>query len=182
MFDVIFLDMDGVIADFVSAAIEVCNLPLKHDEVDQWNFFLQYMTSEEFWQEIDRTPDFWTERVKPYPWASEVVALCEANANRVIFASAPCNHPQSAEGKIRWLRQHGFMGDDRNDYMLGPDKYLMAKPGRLLVDDNDGNCVSFETEGGQKLVFPQPWNSCRHFHQLDFLKEGLRLLRKSKIW
>lgn len=158
MIDVILLDMDGVLADFVSAAIGVCGLPLKHDEVDQWDFFLPYMTAEEFWQKIDAVPGFWSNVIQPYPWAPEIVALCKENAKQVVFASAPCNHPNSAEGKIRWLRRHFFMERDRNDYMLGPDKYLMAKPGRVLIDDNENNCVAFNTEGGHSVLFPQPWN------------------------
>ena len=44
------------------------------------------------------------------------------------------------------------------DFLIGPPKWICARPDQLLIDDNDGNVESFRERGGQAILFPQPWN------------------------
>lgn len=62
----IYLDMDGVLCDFVGAA---CKLHGRDPAtVTHWNFFKDWgMTAEEFWRPIHEAgEDFWA-NLEPYP-------------------------------------------------------------------------------------------------------------------
>jgi hypothetical protein len=158
--EVIYLDMDGVLADFVTPSLKVAGIPLTHDQVTTWNYFEPYMTADKFWGRIDGNRDFWFD-LEPYPWAEELVNLCRSIAP-VRFCSSPPLNPISATHKIRWLRWHGFMDYEKNDYHFTPHKHELAKPGRVLIDDSTANCLAFQKATGQAIEFPQPWNGAGH--------------------
>ena len=44
------------------------------------------------------------------------------------------------------------------DFMIGTQKYLLAKPDVVLIDDQHKNIDLFREHGGQAILFPQPWN------------------------
>lgn len=169
MIDCILLDMDGVIADFVSRSLTVCHIPLIHDEVDRWSYFESHMTATEFWRRIESDPNFWSS-LKPYDWARELYDTLESVAP-VTFCSTPSRDSRSAEQKIEWLREYGFMGRDENRYFLvgvAPSsdghkrgKNMLAGPRRVLIDDSDANVKDFIASGGHGILFPQPWNEAR---------------------
>jgi hypothetical protein len=158
--EVIYLDMDGVLADFVTPSLKVAGIPLTHDQVTTWNYFEPYMTSNEFWWKIGASQDFWLD-IKPYPWASELFKLCKSIAP-VRFCSSPSIDPICVANKVQWLRFHGFMDSDKNDYHFTPHKHELAKPGRVLIDDSTPNCLAFQKATGQAIEFPQPWNGAGH--------------------
>lgn len=148
----IFLDMDGVVADFVSGAIEAAGLPLTHDRVDRWNFFEPYMSAEEFWKRIHDTYEFWA-GLDPYPWAQELVDLCK-QYGEVIFLSDSSHDDDAPSGKVKWLRRHGFLNEDSSNYMLGRHKELLCFRDHVLIDDSPANCSKW----GNNILFPQKWN------------------------
>ena len=168
--EVIYLDMDGVLADFVTPSLKVAGIPLTHDQVTTWNYFEPYMTSNEFWWKIGASQDFWLD-IKPYPWASELFKLCKSIAP-VRFCSSPAIDPICVANKVQWLRFHGFMDSDKNDYHFTPHKHELAKPGRVLIDDSMPNVLSFREAGGNGIVFPQPWNDCwyRNITHVEYIK------------
>lgn len=168
----IYCDLDGVIADFVSGAIEACDLPIAHDDVKTWNFFKPYMNEYEFWRRIHEQKYFW-EDLPVYTWANELVRSMSRFGN-VVFCTDPSHDDEAATGKIRWLKRHGFIKPDGKNYILTAEKWRLAKPGDVLVDDSEVNCMHFCGSGGFGIVFPQPWNSAgagRHriFHVEDVL-------------
>lgn len=181
MVDCILLDMDGVIANFVDGAIEAAGLPMTHGQASKWNFHLDHMSEDEFWTKIAQRPAFWL-NLEPYPWANELVDMCLEVAP-VLFCSSPCLDANSASQKIEWLRRHGFMAEDKNDYILTSHKGLMGHPSRLLIDDGKHNIEAFEAAGGKTILFPQPWNSDRRFsneERLSLVREELNLLTLPK--
>ena len=155
--EVIYLDMDGVIADFITPSLLAADIPLKHDDVKQWNYYEPYMTAEEFWSRIAADDTFWLD-IEPYPWAHELFDACKRVAP-VIFCSSPCADPRCAAQKIQWLRINGFMGPDENNYILTPHKEHFAKPFRVLIDDSDKNIDNFNWHGGYGVTFPQNYNT-----------------------
>lgn len=166
----IFLDMDGVMADFVSGAIEAAALPLTHDQVDRWNFFEPYMSAEEFWEHIHDTYEFW-EGLEPYPWAQDLVELCK-QYGEVIFLSDSSHDDNAPSGKVKWLRRHGFLNADSSNYMLGHQKYLLGHNDGLLIDDSPANCSKWR---GKYILFPQKWTLYEEVDQLLYVKNYLEI-------
>lgn len=172
----VLLDLDGVIVDFVSAALAVHDSPLSHDDVSQWDMAaLMGIHEDELWRPIDvEGPHFW-QRLDKYPWADEVIRACRKAAPEFCIATTPSRSPHSTAGKIAWLQ--GEFGEKFRDYALTPRKHHMARPDTLLVDDSNDNCAKFVDNGGRAILFPQPWNQNRQFVP-DRMEWFLRMLER----
>lgn len=155
----ILLDMDGVISDFMGAILEL------HDQghlLEQWPpgerdyAGVLGMTKDEFWKPVDSVGGrFWSE-FPPYPWLDELLALLKQTAS-ITISTSPSRSAACASAKVEWLRQH-FQEPLFMDFMIGTQKYLMAKPDVVLIDDQHKNVDLFRKHGGQAILFPQPWN------------------------
>jgi 5'(3')-deoxyribonucleotidase len=152
----IFLDLDGVLADFVSGAIAAAELPVTAEQVEHWNFFEEYMDDDEFTKRINDTMYFWDD-LAVYPWAHELVGYLKTKGD-IVYCTSPGNHDEAATGKLNWLRRHGFLSKHSKNYVLTHYKWLLAGRDRILVDDSDQQCRSFELSGGASVIFPQKWN------------------------
>lgn len=158
MIDRIFIDMDGVIADFVSPSLKAAAIPLSHDECLCWDYFSGFMTEIEFWTAIDSVDGFWDSLV-PYSWAHDLVEMCNRIAP-VYFCSAPAWHKSCAGAKVHWLRERGFLKGRADHFILTPHKHLLANSGTVLIDDGQHNIDAFRSAGGHAITFPMPWNGC----------------------
>lgn len=158
MIDRILIDMDGVIADFVSPSLKAAAIPLSHDECNMWNYFSGFMTEDEFWSAIESVDGFW-DSLKPYEWAYELVEMCRRIAP-VYFCSSPARHKSCAGAKIHWLREHGFLKGTDDRFILTRHKHLLANNGTVLIDDGKHNIDAFRGAGGSAITFPMPWNGC----------------------
>lgn len=153
----IFLDMDGVLCDFVSAAFSANGVTFDPETYPRGEFACERVigcTSREFWRRIDFAGESFWENLDPYPWAVPLFKEL-THIGEVIIATSPSNSPASYAGKQRWLRR---MGMDHVQSMFGSRKSLMSKPGRTLVDDGVHNTGPWEREGGRAVLIPQPWN------------------------
>jgi len=155
----IFLDVDGVLADFNTGAANACGIPIQPDTFHTWDWFEKHDISvSQFWTAIEDTPEFWL-KLETYEWAWQLVDLCEQYAT-VIFCTQPGRCHTGASQKIDWLRRNGLMLDRDNDYIVcGDFKHLLARSGGILIDDKPKNVLRFTKAGGKALLFPQPWNS-----------------------
>lgn len=148
----IFLDVDGVLADFASAAVRACGFP---DLVpSHWHFYEDMgLTAEEMWERIHADPLFW-ENLPEYEWYEELVDMCMDIAP-VTIVTHPADHPDSWAGKYLWLKERAWTHED---IVFTSQKHLLAGPGRLLIDDSAENCVLWRAHGGTRIMFPCPWN------------------------
>ena len=130
----IFLDMDGVISDFG-----------RH--VDETGM-----------RREDGTPDYkklsdksWYVTMPVYPGARQFYDDL-TKIGRVRFLTAPLVHVECFSGKAEWIKN--FVPERKNfilrDLMIvaSKDKYLVAKPGRVLIDDREGNVKAWTDAGG----------------------------------
>jgi hypothetical protein len=163
----IFLDLDGVLADWASAAIRLHD----HDPISilaAWPVGTYDLadvlgiSGNEMWRPInDAGASFWA-NLEPLPWCGDLMSLCQRTAPTTILTS-PSKDPAAAAGKTRWLQ--AVFGSSFCDYLIGPAKVACAYPGAVLIDDADKNCETFVANsqgvrtGGRSIVFPQPWNS-----------------------
>lgn len=151
----IFLDLDGVIVDFIGGAIEYYNLKCAYSEITSWDAIHNHtkMLNQEFWDGLDET--FWY-RLKKTWFADTILALVEPFKPCILTAPRPNG---GATGKQMWIKENlpDYFDDER--YLIGPGKRCVAGPETLLIDDYDRNVNEWRLAGGSAILVPQPWNS-----------------------
>lgn len=154
---IIFIDMDGVLCDFVSAAFKVHGRTYCESSFPRYVYELEgilKVTTETFWEKIhEHGEDFWV-NLEPYPWCHELVTWMQKLGD-VVIATSPSRCHTSYAGKRRWLVNNGL---GHLPSMFGAHKHLMAAPGRVLIDDAEHNLKAWAQRGGIDVRFPQPWN------------------------
>ena len=159
----ILLDMDGVLVDFLSGAIEALNREFNRtitieqyaDKFGQWATYDYYgISTEQFWDAIHSTPDFWY-NLKPMPWYKELYEFL-SKVGDVTILTTPSLDPACAMQKLQWLKNYLNIGSDA--VFLGSRKYLMAGNG-ILIDDYYKNVDKFKQAGGDAILIPSNWNT-----------------------
>ncbi len=158
----IFLDMDGVLTDFVSAALRVHD---RNEALDAWPPGerdipkVLGISRGEYWRKIDaQGVDFWSQ-LEAYSWVPLLIDEVQQFAPWSIL-TAPSLAPHSSQGKIIWLRNYfpKVKGRAFSDFLIGNQKHLLAQPGHILIDDAEANVDAFQAAGGHAILFPAIWN------------------------
>lgn len=155
----LLVDMDGVLADFVSAA---CKLHGRSaEEVKSWDFYEKWgLTEDEFWEPINAAGAAFWANLEPYPWTESLLKQCRQADPQFFLCTKPSMMPACAMGKLQWIQTH--LGRNFRNYFLAPVKWPLAQVGRMLIDDSDGNVRDFDGAGGDYCLLPQPWNLHSH--------------------
>jgi len=161
----IFLDLDGVLCDFASAAIRACG----HEPSAVWARLEPGEPSWNFWTAMGLTPNdfygvleaqgerFW-QHLEPYPGILDLVLGCQDIAD-TYFLTAPTLDPNSLSGKVRWLQSRFGRGTGSGMCVLARHKELLAGPGALLIDDREETVTKFRAAHGDAILVPRRWNS-----------------------
>lgn len=151
----IFLDMDGVVADFVKAACAAHGRTT--DDVSHWDFFTKWgINEDQFWEPVNAGGrEFWA-NLEPFPWFDELVGMVKSADPDFFILTKPSRQASCLAGKLDWIHRH--FGKRFRNYIFTPNKSPLAAPGRLLIDDSDENVDGFLRHGGAAYLFPQPWN------------------------
>jgi 5'(3')-deoxyribonucleotidase len=155
---VIFLDMDGVVANFVKSAMSALNItnysiPPNESSIEKWNGV--NVTTKEFWESIDKTKeDFWL-NIEKYDYSDQLVSLCESYGE-VHFLTSPSRNPSCLSGKMMWIQKYYPRLQRRT--ILTSNKYLLADHNRVLIDDTFQKTSKFNQFGGYAILFPQEYN------------------------
>jgi 5'(3')-deoxyribonucleotidase len=157
----IYVDVDEVLADWLGALLYCVALPgwtrerlaaaWAEQDPRTWDVFsVLPITEAEGWALVHAEgPAFWA-WIEPYPWARELVSLCESLAPTTLLTSAS-KHWSSYAGKAQWIAEH-FPGVD---HWIGRGcKGRHGRPGALLIDDSPKNCAAFRERGGEAILFP----------------------------
>lgn len=155
--EVCYLDMDGVLVDFVGGSLRYHGKHLAPADV-RWEFPTQVGFSgtwaSEFWDKLGF--DFWANLEWTHEGKDLLYAIEEKFGDNVILMTSPCATAGSVEGKISWINSN--LPKYARKFMVGPAKHLTAGPGKLLVDDYEGNTDKFVEHGGRAVLVPRPWN------------------------
>lgn len=163
----IFIDLDGVLVDFFNAALKLHGAPHLADNwpAGEWDMpKVIGIGKGDFWRAIDDAGPLWWASLASYAWVAQLLTLAESVAPFTI-ATSPSLSPNSYMGKALWLNENIRLdGRSRRNWMLGESKHLLARPGTVLIDDNDIQCRKFVEAGGSAIIFPQPWNTGHGHH------------------
>jgi len=140
----IYIDMDGVVADWDSAARAVIGDRVK-DLNNRW--------PDEDWQQIKTIEHFYRDLPK-MPRADDLMLIAKAfrdnlGWNLKMLTAIPRENdmPNAFHDKIKWMGQY-YPGID---VIFGPyskDKQRHCQPGDILVDDRKSNIEEWENAGG----------------------------------
>ena len=161
---VIYLDMDGVIVDFIKGLLlahhrlDLLDRYLKNEYPVEWNMEGLLGNEAELWFPVEQKGFiFWSE-LDIYSWGKKIVNKIIDSGVEWYFCSKPYDSIDCYSGKYAWLDKT-FPGLTRNQIIFIQHKDLLAKEGALLIDDSNNNIVDFASAGGDTLLFPRPWNS-----------------------
>ena len=145
----VYLDMDGVIADFFGK--------LEDDfGADHWK---DIKNIERCLNEIRNTDFFY--QIPAFAEAADIVELVKEHSDGDWgICSSPLrdDHYNSAFWKRKWLTIHGFLPDDLEKLIFTSNKHkyaisrLSGKP-NVLIDDKPSNINAWEQAGGIGIRF-----------------------------
>lgn len=128
----IYLDLDGVFADFEEGFKNVSG------------YYPKEVAKKTLWGTIHRTDHFFYN----LPKIKESKKLWEiVEPTNPIFLTGLPSSTQGKEDKIRWVHKH--YGDQFEVIVLPKkDKRLYAKPNHILIDDTHSNINEWNADGG----------------------------------
>lgn len=159
----ILLDMDGVLVDFLSGAINVLNKEFNkaytlEEYVNKFGLWETYdfygISKKQFWDAIGSEDNFWL-NLKPIPWYKELYSML-SEIGDVTILTTPSLDPSCAMQKLQWLDK--YMNIKSDSVLMGSRKYLLAKNG-ILIDDYYKNVNDFRSFGGEAILVPSVWNT-----------------------
>lgn len=148
---VIYLDCDGVLADWVGEVNDWLGLPRSRVWSDwdgsglDWDRINDAMTFVSFWRNMPKLPK-----------AAEIWRLCNDLAPTYI-CTRPFDDPNCVFGRLTWLNKEMKIPTNRVIFMH--DKELLANKQAILIDDNKENVEKFAQNGGHAILFPQSYNT-----------------------
>ena len=155
----IFVDLDGVLVDWIKGAFELFDLDLndpKNREIMKkpgFNFEDEFVDEQIMWEKIEsHSPEFW-ENLEPLPWAHELWHKINKEGDVCILTS-PGDVADACSGKARWIKKHL----DTKRFLIGKRKWFCAFHNTILIDDNEKKCKQFIEEGGHAFHWPEQTN------------------------
>ena len=151
---IVYCDVDGVVLDLVRHICDHHRLP-KYSGND-WNLAAGLgMDADVLWAPTRET-SFWYSAPKE-PHADKLVKVLKGFGTGFRFCTASFPFVWSYAGKVEWLlRNYPW-----NKIQMITDKWELAAPDRLLIDDKEDTVSRWVGAGGIGILWPQPWNSNR---------------------
>jgi hypothetical protein len=175
---IVLFDMDDVTVEWRGEAIKLAG----GDAESAFDHWIAGSTAHQLglsdaalWDIIRSTPDWWANLPKT-AWFDELADYVESLGLDWYFCTSPPRPKadnRAVSQKMNWADKHGY--DSQKKVIIAHDKWLLAGPDRILIDDKDSNCVDFRRKGGNAIIMPQPWNSKSHLTdiRISYVKECL---------
>jgi 5'(3')-deoxyribonucleotidase len=149
------IDCDGVLADFLSAALQ--GLSVKPSEIKTWELFNELSPDES--RECKarmNSPYFWGHAIKPYETALGFGDRLQAlGYERIVILTSPWSL-KLISSRMDWLNEHFGSQFDAIIFDSKKSQYR----GDLFIDDKVSNVIEwkFQNPDGVALLFDQPYN------------------------
>ncbi|MCK4225682.1 hypothetical protein KAX29_02195 [candidate division WOR-3 bacterium] len=165
-FDLIVIDMDGVLANFRKGVSNLFGVEL--EILNGWNLYKTIgVDLDTFWDDISKKEDFWI-NLEKFPHVDELMGMIEKYTSEILICTHPAKNPESYRGKKKWLDENNL---GKYKHFIGnANKGWLACGNRVLIDDYVKNVRSFEKKGGKGILFPQVY-SLQFIDDLDELPD-----------
>ena len=163
----IFLDIDGVLADWCKAAHRLNNI--EYPGTNSWPYtrgpsgwdwgpqagieYGWHLMGRKFWKELDWLED-----------GIDILQCCQISVppdNLCLLTSFATIAEGAFNGRMDWLKEN-MPGYDKR-LLVGLCKEMCASANTILVDDYDKNIDKWVAAGGIGMLLPRPWNSNEHY-------------------
>lgn len=158
----IFMDLDGVLSNWLQAACDVCDIDLDDDRIrkdikDNDGQLDNYVEEGNLWDNIENAGvDFWS-KMELFSWSKKLYKEVEKVADEFAILSSPGKFPAVAapacHGKALWLEEHF---NNKEQYLFGYKKFLCANKDTILIDDSQRKIEPFKEAGGYGFLWPNP--------------------------
>lgn len=155
----IYLDLDGVLANFDKRAEEV----LGTDNIYKFEFV--YGTTA-LWNGINSDP-FFFKNLEVMPGARRLLEATRYYPNVILTALPKSNAARVDEQKREWVKEH-LGGRFPVITCLTKEKPAVCKPGDLLIDDRAIVKSEWEARGGKFIVHTSVENTLEQLKTLGF--------------
>lgn len=148
---IIYLDMDGVLADFNSEMIKTVGHTFEHypDSKTAWAAYHAADPSGRIYARLRPMEDSWllVQRVQEFAFHNDY-------AVEVLTAVPLFNRvPNAKQDKKSWLRQHfPSLEPVMNIGPYARHKKYHCRPGDILIDDKSINCVQWMEMNGEAIL------------------------------
>lgn len=156
----IALDVDGVLADVMSAWLDLTNpgrlAPLSKSDMDGWDFWARHgIKKREFYAQLDACWDAWASIPPTEPDLGRSAGMLSkiASSLDIVTARSSATNRHVKE----WLRH----------YDITYDRYVQVASGWMkadleydvFIDDSPINAEAFARRGRRVVLYDQPWNA-----------------------
>ena len=154
----ILLDLDDVLVGWREGVAALFGKECPANDV--WDTAVNLgVSTQAMWEAIeDSGPAFWA-NLEPTPWADELLDVVSKWPWSI--ATAYARDAACSFGKHQFCRAR--FGEKFEGMCILKRKWLMARPGRVLIDDRESNVYEFMNHGGTGIIFPRTYNVNRHF-------------------
>jgi hypothetical protein len=162
--ETVCLDMDGVIKNWTKSVCKIFDVDpndpqareiLKSDlRIEE--HLVPGLTSVEFKRILEEIGyDFWY-NLEQFPWTQRLLdtIVTAVGKNNLEFLTSPGSFSQSFAPKFDYVKN--VLGFDRQ-ITITVNKFRLAKPNTLLIDDMFYNIDSFKEHGGQVFHWPNSY-------------------------
>ena len=157
----VFLDMDGVLTDFVGGVCRAFGktnpYPNETRDYTFWHAWPDISTkdvsaicNQEFWHSLEWVDD----------GRDTMRAIMDTlGLEKVYLLTLPMPNLESASGKMMWINNNLPIYLSRTIITTADvPKAFLARPDALLIDDKDENVEGFKVAKGNAILVPRPWN------------------------
>jgi len=171
----VYLDCDGVFADFVTGILNALEYP--DYDIHRWRWgrvFDIFPLIGTNWKEASAhcTSDFWAN----LPWMEDGADILDVvrlrfRIDECVVLTKPMDNDESYTGKARWISRHIPELRRRVIPTHVPKQEFCHSFEDLLIDDSQENIAAWIDAGGAGLLVPRPWNNLdQTFYDGDAVK------------
>ena len=155
-----FLDLDGVLVDFLRGALEACGAAdMDYPKGQYWIEEVLGVTRADMWSRFGDLERFFADlkwhRDGPEIW--RLAQVYYGGDGGLWLLSTPHDGGEGTFGKMQWVERNLGAAWTRR-LILAWDKTACAAPSSLLVDDCPGNVDSWRACGGRAVLVPRIYN------------------------
>ena len=164
----IYLDMDGVLADFKRGVLELC-----HMEAQDQNGKMDPETENRMWERIRKTDHFYS-KLELLPGAKEMFDAIYAKYKSRCEILTGVPRPErgiitAGPDKIEWTHRLLSPKVKVNIVLRKEKKYFCKGPEDILIDDYEKNTREWQAAGGTAILHTSAENTLKQMKELGIL-------------